>query len=48
MLQYAPRDAADAFIGARLGDDRAAQYGVLPVGMDPRPILRRHEAPHGG
>ncbi|KHK98292.1 acyl-CoA dehydrogenase [Microbacterium mangrovi] len=45
MLRFAPRDAAEAFITARLGDDRGAQYGTLPRGTDAARILRRHESP---
>jgi len=42
MLRHAPSDAAEAFIGARLGDDRGAQYGVLPAGTDAAALLARH------
>ena len=42
MVRYAPDVVAEAFIGARLGDDRGAQYGVLPSGTDSAAILARH------
>ncbi len=40
MLRHSPD--ADAFIGARLGDDRTAQYGSLPRGTDAAAIVARH------
>ncbi|SFS05654.1 putative acyl-CoA dehydrogenase [Microbacterium sp. cf046] len=42
MLRHAPSAAADAFIAARLGDDRGAQYGVLARGTDAAAIVARH------
>jgi putative acyl-CoA dehydrogenase len=42
MLRHAPSADAEAFIAARLGDDRAAQYGVLPTGTDAAAIVARH------
>lgn len=42
MLRHAPSREAEAFIAARLGDDRAAQYGVLPAGTDAAAIVARH------
>ncbi len=42
MLRYAPSASADAFIGARLGEDRGIDYGVLPAGTDHAAILARH------
>ena len=42
MLRHAPDRDAEAFIAARLGDDRAAQYGVLPSGTDAAAIVARH------
>ncbi|RKQ85700.1 putative acyl-CoA dehydrogenase [Mycolicibacterium mucogenicum 261Sha1.1M5] len=42
MLRYAPSASADAFIGARLGEDRGIDYGVLPAGTDHETILARH------
>jgi putative acyl-CoA dehydrogenase len=42
MLRHAPSVDAEAFIAARLGDDRGAQYGVLPMGTDAAAILARH------
>jgi len=42
MLRHAPSNAAEAFIAARLGDDRGAQYGVLPTGTDAAAIVARH------
>lgn len=42
MLRHAPNRDAEAFIAARLGDDRGAQYGVLPAGTDAAAIVARH------
>ncbi|MBD3941108.1 acyl-CoA dehydrogenase family protein [Microbacterium sp. NEAU-LLC] len=42
MLRHAPTPDAEAFIGARLGEDRGAQYGVLPTGTDAAAIVARH------
>ena len=42
MLRHAPSRDAEAFIAARLGDERRAQYGVLPVGTDAAAIVARH------
>ncbi|GAA1912853.1 acyl-CoA dehydrogenase family protein [Microbacterium aoyamense] len=42
MLRHAPSLDAETFIAARLGDDRGAQYGVLPVGADAASIVSRH------
>ena len=42
MLRHAPSPSAEAFIAARLGEDRAAQYGVLPRGTDAAAIVARH------
>ncbi|WP_341999239.1 acyl-CoA dehydrogenase family protein [Microbacterium sp. LWH7-1.2] len=42
MLRHAPGLDADTFIAARLGDDRGAQYGVLPSGTDAAAIVARH------
>ncbi|KUF07894.1 acyl-CoA dehydrogenase family protein [Leucobacter sp. G161] len=42
MLRYAPSARAEAFIGARLGEDRGIDYGVLPAGTDHASILARH------
>lgn len=42
MLRHAPHTAAEAFVAARLGDDRGAQYGVLPAGTDAAAIVARH------
>jgi len=42
MLRHAPNTAAEAFVAARLGDDRGAQYGVLPTGTDAAAIVARH------
>ncbi|MET0734309.1 MAG: acyl-CoA dehydrogenase family protein [Microbacterium sp.] len=41
MLRHAPSVDAEAFIAARLGEDRAAQYGVLPAGTDAGAIVAR-------
>jgi putative acyl-CoA dehydrogenase len=42
MLRHAPSLDAEAFIGARLGDDRGLQYGVLPRRADAAAIVARH------
>ena len=42
MLRHAPSTDAEAFLAARLGEDRGAQYGVLPVGTDAAAIVARH------
>lgn len=42
MVRHAPTVAADAFLAARLGADRGAQYGVLPRGTDAAAIVARH------
>jgi putative acyl-CoA dehydrogenase len=42
MLRHAPTNAAEAFIAARLSDDRGAQYGVLPTGTDAAALVARH------
>lgn len=42
MLRHAPGVDADTFIAARLGEERGAQYGVLPSGTDAAAIVARH------
>ncbi|MET0672413.1 MAG: acyl-CoA dehydrogenase family protein [Microbacterium pygmaeum] len=42
MLRHAPSLDAEAFIGARLGEDRAVSYGVLPRGTDAAAVVARH------
>ncbi len=42
MLRHAPTLDAEAFIAARLGEDRGAQYGILPAGTDAAAIVARH------
>jgi putative acyl-CoA dehydrogenase len=42
MLRHAPSLDAETFIAARLGSERGAQYGVLPVGTDAAAIVARH------
>lgn len=42
MLRHAPSTDAEAFLAARLGEDRGAQYGVLPTGTDAAAIVARH------
>lgn len=42
MIRHAPSRDADAFIAARLGEDRGWQYGVLPTGTDAAAIVARH------
>ena len=42
MVRHAPAADAEAFVAARLGDDRGWQYGVLPRGTDAAAIVARH------
>ncbi|MDL9979625.1 acyl-CoA dehydrogenase family protein [Microbacterium sp. ASV49] len=42
MVRHAPAHDAETFLAARLGEDRGAQYGVLPRGTDAAAILARH------
>lgn len=42
LVRFSPTPVSDAFIEARLGDDRGAEYGTLPVGADLTTILQRH------
>jgi putative acyl-CoA dehydrogenase len=42
MLRHAPSTAAEAFVRARLGEDRGNQYGILPRGTDAAAIVARH------
>ncbi|MFC8682321.1 acyl-CoA dehydrogenase family protein [Microbacterium ureisolvens] len=42
MLRHAPSSHAETFIAARLGEDRGAQYGVLPARTDAAAIVARH------
>ncbi|GMA24301.1 acyl-CoA dehydrogenase [Luteimicrobium album] len=42
MVRFAPEGSADAFVAARLGEDRGLGYGVLPSGTDLRAILAAH------
>ncbi len=42
MLRHAPSVDAEAFIAARLGEERGGQYGVLPAGTDAAAIVARH------
>lgn len=42
MLRFAPSASADAFVAARLGEDRSPTYGVLPQGTPATRILERH------
>jgi len=42
MVRFAPEASSDAFVAARLGEDRALGYGVLPSGTDLRAVLARH------
>jgi putative acyl-CoA dehydrogenase len=41
MVRYAPAASSEAFIAARLGEDRGHEYGTLPVGTDFAGILAR-------
>ncbi|WP_406491943.1 acyl-CoA dehydrogenase family protein [Streptomyces sp. NBC_00846] len=42
MLRHAPAAAAEAFVAARLGEERGHQYGILPRGTDAASIVERH------
>jgi putative acyl-CoA dehydrogenase len=42
LVRHAPSATADAFVAARLGEDRGHGYGVLPRGTDAHAILARH------
>ena len=42
LVRFSPTPVSEAFIEARLGDDRGAEYGTLPVGADLTAILQRH------
>ncbi len=42
MARFAPTADAEAFIEARLGEDRSWQYGTLPRGTDAAAIVARH------
>ncbi|WP_455604121.1 acyl-CoA dehydrogenase family protein [Cellulosimicrobium funkei] len=42
VVRHAPSGTADAFVAARLGEDRGHGYGVLPRGTDAHAILARH------
>jgi putative acyl-CoA dehydrogenase len=42
LVRTAPAPVAEAFIGARLGEQRGHLYGVLPDGTDLPAILTRH------
>ncbi|MEE4023611.1 acyl-CoA dehydrogenase family protein [Gordonia sp. PKS22-38] len=42
LVRFSPSVVSDAFIAARLGDDRAFEYGALPDGADLASILERH------
>ena len=42
MIRFAPAYSSEAFVAARLGQERGWQYGVLPAGADLTEILSRH------
>ncbi|CRK52096.1 putative acyl-CoA dehydrogenase AidB [Rhodococcus sp. RD6.2] len=42
LLKTAPTAVAEAFLAARLGEDRDLEYGSLPAGTDFATILERH------
>jgi putative acyl-CoA dehydrogenase len=42
LVRNAPSAVSDAFIGARLSDERGHLFGVLPIGTDLAAILERH------
>ncbi len=41
LLREAPTAVADAFVAARLGEDRGAAYGALPSGVDAAAVAAR-------
>ncbi|MBB1027273.1 DNA alkylation response protein, partial [Dietzia sp. DQ11-38-2] len=41
LLAHAPAAVAEAFCLARLGDDRSAEYGALPDGVDVAALVAR-------
>ena len=41
LLEHAPSAVAEAFCLARLGDDRSAEYGALPDGVDIAALVAR-------
>jgi putative acyl-CoA dehydrogenase len=41
MVRYAPPALADAFCAARLGEERAGAFGLLPPGVDAHAIVAR-------
>lgn len=45
LLQHAPTLVSDAFVAARLGQGRGAQYGTIPAGIDAAGIVARHAGP---
>lgn len=42
LLRFSPVAVAEAFVAARLGEDRGRLYGVLPADTNLRAILDRH------
>ena len=42
LVRHAPAEVSDAFVAARLGEDRGHEYGTLLPGTDLRAILGRH------
>ncbi|MHA6668318.1 acyl-CoA dehydrogenase family protein [Homoserinimonas sp. A447] len=42
LVRTAPPAVSDAFIAARLGENRGSLYGALPTGLDLTAILARH------
>lgn len=42
LVRFSPSAVSEAFIAARLGADRALEYGALPDGTDLQAILERH------
>ena len=42
LLRHAPTPVAEAFVAARVGEERGRLYGVLPRGTDLAALLARH------
>ncbi|RPA58486.1 DNA alkylation response protein [Gordonia oryzae] len=42
LVRFSPTEVAEAFIAARLGNERGLEYGALPTGTDLELILSRH------
>ena len=41
LIQHAPREIAESFVLAHLGDNRGLQYGAIPEGLDLETLIER-------